>query len=194
MPHVRNEAAMAFVLIAVIIGLLTVIAAMRALPGTYRPAPIPADLQPERPAADDPRELLLARIQRQGDPSDAACPPIAVSVADFFQGNGDANSIGRGLSPHPSLEKFRQVLAKISQRQNVQAVLVGIKEVNAEDPNAWPVSTNVYILAWASQDSVARWLAELKPEQVSEGYPISGKPPAAPNLMEDAKVFTAWWE
>jgi hypothetical protein len=193
MHTVRSEATVAIVLTAVIVGLLTAIGAMRSISSSVRPITAPADAQSAAADAADARERLLEKIHRQGDPDEPGSLPVAVSVAEFFAGNTDPNSIGRGLSPHPGLERFKKVLTQVAQRRNVQAVLVGIDQTS-DDPNAWPVSSTVYVLAWAPRESVERWLAELKPEQVSEGYPVGGKPPAVPQLMEDARVYTAWWQ
>ena len=135
------------------------------------------------------REILIEKIYEQGYPDEKTAP--LVSLEEFFEGNKDENSIGCNLMEHPGINTFYKVLLQIRNKPNVQDVFVEIMEVEEDD--YWPFSERVYILASASFDEIKNWVSILEPSEVEEGY-MFGKPPIAPDLQSNHKVFGVWWD
>ncbi len=138
------------------------------------------------------RQKLIAKIKHQQQRQHTQALPV-VSLEDFFSGNSDEGSIGCNLLPHPGLHTFFAVLKAIRSQSNVQDVLVEIYEVDEQDAGAWPFSERVYILSNATREEVARWIMPLRPDEIDEGF-IFGRPPAAPHLEPDMKVYNVWWD
>jgi hypothetical protein len=158
-----------------------------------QPAPLEESPQETGRTTTIGRQKLIAEIRKQGNPNNANAPPIVVGVREFFTGNHDIGSMGANLVPTPPIERFHAVLRQIEDREDVQAVLIQIAEVEWNTPGIWPYSDNIYVLSSASRGSVRQWLSELRPDEVYEGYPF-GKPPAAPDVKPGMKVYGAWWD
>jgi hypothetical protein len=166
-----------------------------------------------------PPKELMDKIRLQGVSTEApeSRPPV-VSLADFFNGNDSYGSFAANLTvplpppppgcwnklrawwrgktfdlPAPS--DFYQLFKRVRDRDEVQDVLVEIRELEEEaDGRQWPYSDTVLILARASRDEVAGWLeGPLHPDDLSEGYP-NGKPRVVRELADGVKVFAAWWD
>jgi hypothetical protein len=115
-----------------------------------------------------------------------------VSVEAFFDGNDDCGSIGCNLPEHPGVQRFYSILAAIKARSDVQDVLVGIYEI-VDDETSWPFAETVYILTSADGSVVQEWVAELQPDEVTEGFPY-GDPPGAPTLAPGTHPIRVWWD
>ena len=116
-----------------------------------------------------------------------------VPLDAFFDGNDDLGSIGCNLGDdHPGLDRFREVLAGVKKRRDVQDVLVGIFEAMEED-TSWPFSETVYVLTSASASAVQEWVAELQPDEVEEGF-LDGPPPGLPPLGDGMMPVRLWWD
>jgi len=72
-------------------------------------------------------------------------------------------------------------------------VLVEIYEVEESDPTMWPFSERVYIIAEASKDEIAAWVADLRPDAIEEGYAF-GRPASAPEVKPPTNVWSLWWD
>ncbi|MGF9891215.1 hypothetical protein ABEX78_21380 [Priestia megaterium] len=83
------------------------------------------------------------------------------------------------------------MLLEIRNKPNVQGVFVEIMEV--EDDEYWPFSERVYVLAKANPKEIEGWVGILEPSEIEEGY-IFGKPPIAPELNPNYKIFGVWWD
>lgn len=167
-----------------------------------------------------PSEALMEKIRLQGISADSPDDEshAVVSLEDFFVGNDDFGSFApnvilppppvpprlwsklrRLLRPAvgelPGPSAFYELFQRVRDRDEVQDVLVEIKELVQEaDGRLLPWSDTVYVLARASKEEVARWLeGPLHPDDVIEGYGEE-KPPAAPELDDGVKVFAAWWD
>jgi hypothetical protein len=116
----------------------------------------------------------------------------AVPLEAFFEGNDDLGSIGCNLWEHPGVERFFNVLAAIRARSDVQDVLVGIYEI-VDDGTSWPFAETVYVLTTAGASAVQEWVADLQPDEVSEGFPY-GPPPGMPSLRPGMKPIRVWWD
>ena len=136
------------------------------------------------------RKKLEEKIYAQGYP-DAPTAPI-VSLEDFFEGNDDEGSIGCNLLEHPGIKTFYKVLLDIKNKENVQDVFVEIMEIE-DDEEYWAFSERVYILTNANISEVEDWVEPLEPSEIDEGYAF-GEPPLAPNLKEEYKVLSVWWD
>jgi hypothetical protein len=138
-------------------------------------------------------EALNAKIRAQLAPGATIGrgPGPVVDLEDFFRGNDDRGSIGCNLSEHPGPQWFYLILRNIRARDDVQDVLVEIREFNVE--GQWPFSDQVYILTTATPEQVADWLEHLNPDAIEEGY-LSGEPPGAPELRPGFRVVGAWWD
>jgi hypothetical protein len=134
------------------------------------------------------RRMLIERIKTSNESN----LPL-VTVEEFFEGNDDWGSIGCNLSPMLGPSFFYEHLKSARLRANVQAVLVGINEVDESDPTVWPFSDRIYIFANATLDEVRKWTAALRPDDVQEGL-ITGLPKGAPELKPGFKTYLLWWD
>lgn len=137
------------------------------------------------------RKQLEELIYRQGYP-DAKTAPV-VSIEEFFEGNTDEGSIGCNLIEHPGLETFYKVLLKIREQENVQDVLIEIMEIE-DDEDYWAFSERLYILTSAEQKNFENWVNILEPSEIDDDGYAFGKPPLAPALKKDYKVYSVWWD
>lgn len=133
-------------------------------------------------------ERLVAKIAaqnlRQGE--------IVVSLEDFFIGNDDRGSIGCNLGDdQPKISAFYDILRAIRSRPEVQDVLVRICEY--DNPNSWPYTDTVYIIASATPQDVRCWVEPLRPDEVYAGW-MYGAPPNVPVLQSGMKPYSIWWD
>ena len=120
-----------------------------------------------------------------------------VSLEDFFVGNEDEGSIGCNLDEHPGLPFFFETLQNIRNRADVQDVLVEITDIDnleVPDDDMWAFSDRVYIITSANLEEVERWVEELIPDEVEEGWSYGKLPESAPQISEGNKVYAAWWD
>lgn len=57
----------------------------------------------------------------------------------------------------------------------------------------WPFSDRVYVVTSASMDAVTKWVAELQPDELEEGY-AAGRPAAGPEVGAPYKIWAIWWD
>src|SRR5258707_13149168 len=71
--------------------------------------------------------------------------PQLVPIERFLDGNDDLGSIGCNLLPHPGIGVFREVLAGLLRRPDVQA---GYAQITERPPGAgrWPVTDTDLVL------------------------------------------------
>jgi len=101
-----------------------------------------------------------------------------VSLAHFFDGNGDKNSIAVNLlDHHPGISFFRDALFAISEKPDVAGVWIEIYDIEwaLKDDASWPFAEKVVFVTTADKAIVASWCSILK----SDG-PIAGLPDPAP--------------
>lgn len=110
----------------------------------------------------------------------------AVPMDEFFVGNTDDPSMGRGMqtSREIPITEYHEVFRSIRDRLDVQEVFVVINELPddkfPEDREMWPQSHIVNIITSAPVAEVEKWIERLEPRGVGECwcYPGSGlKPP-----------------
>ena len=121
----------------------------------------------------------------------------AVSLEEFFEGNDDRYSMGANLSDgdHPGIQGFFRILRAIRERPDVQDVFVEIRHYDGADE--WPHSDTVFIITSEAQDAVERWVEELHPDEVSEGWNVrSGikTPLIESQLGQGMHVYRVWWD
>jgi hypothetical protein len=138
------------------------------------------------------RRALLAHVNAMS----AAAPgrPV-VPAAHFFDGNGDNGSIAANLLEHPGVRRFAEVASMIEARRDVQAVLVEITDLMADDEDSWPYSDTLYVIATAPPATIREWFAELEPDEVETGFADgSERPPGAPSLAPGMTPVRVWWD
>jgi hypothetical protein len=138
------------------------------------------------------RESLMALVRRNlvAAPADAVS---VVSLESFFDGNRDQGSIGCNLSPHPGLDRFRDILTRLRNNPNVQDVLVEIDDVS--DPSCWPFSGAVHVFTSLSAADLASLAADLRPEEPLDEksfvpHNIVGLPSPRPGMRR----LSLWWD
>ena len=143
----------------------------------------------------DKRIKLMRKIMRQYD---AGAEYPLVGLDEFFEGNGDTGSIAPNLSPeHPGIEKFWSILRSVRDRDDVADVLAAIHECPEPDDDAdadvWPFAENVHVITSASAEEVEKWVADLKCDGVSDGWPY-GEPEKPPKIPKGHGVRTLFWD
>jgi hypothetical protein len=116
--------------------------------------------------------------------ADSALP--AVPMDDFFEGNTDDRSMGRGMqtSRDIPISEYYEVFRSIRDRPDVQEVFVVINELwddrFPEQRKWWPQAHIVNIITSAPVAEIEKSLEQLEPRWVDECwcYPSSGlRPP-----------------
>ena len=116
-----------------------------------------------------------------------------VSIAEFFDGNGDMASIAPNLIDHPGLARFEEVFAGIERRADVASVWAQLDLEWAQYPvGEWPFATRVIIVTTANPKQVDEWVANLEAdpcylEQAAQ-FPAIGTIPTGCNLV------CVWWD
>ncbi len=133
------------------------------------------------------KDKLFEKIELLGYPDNE----ILVTLEDFFEGNHDYGSIGVNLYPHqPSPSDFYLKFKEIRQLDSVDNIYVRIADINDGD---WAYTDNVYIVTSLSKVELQILLKDLMPDELYEGWGDT-KPINAPDLPDDFKVISAWWD
>ena len=147
------------------------------------------------PQTDPARRAAIWRqVLEQGwtpDAGEEATVPV-VSVDDFFTGNDDTGSIAcnvAGMPGEPDHATFRATLTALASRPGVRVLLALDPE---DDRESWPTCNMVFVLADATEDQVRAWTADLKPDDITEGYACepARRPPDEPSV----RVWTLFWD
>src|SRR5207244_2409262 len=103
----------------------------------------------------------------------AQAEPHVVPIGRFFDGNDDLGSIGCNLIPHPGVDRFRQILAGLLARPDVQAVYAQITELDPGE-GAWPFTDTVLVVGAIPAADLRAAVAELQPDEVgaSDGFEV----------------------
>jgi hypothetical protein len=130
------------------------------------------------------KAALLRRHVSQGE------YPI-IPIREFFEGNDDPGSIGCNLPEHPGIDSFREVLLKLVDRKDVEAVFAQISEL---DPGveSWPFTDTLWIVGKISATDLMSFLAPLEPDEIGSAKDFGA--PAKFLEQYDAPVFAAWWD
>jgi len=132
-------------------------------------------------------EKRNALVEKLGSEHEPQLVPIDV----FFDGNDDLGSIGCNLLEHPGIEAFRAIFARLSEREDVDAIFAQIAEVDPGD-DCWPFSDTVFVVGTLTVEDLASELSALEPDEIgaAEGF---GAPDSL--LTKSAKpVLAAWWD
>lgn len=96
-----------------------------------------------------------------------------------------------GMAGEPSHAVIRETLFAIKRKPEVQDVLIALDP--EADEEMWPVSDTVYVLAKTDEEQIRKWVAAIKPDELSEGY--AATPPArAPQPEPGVRVWRVWWD
>ena len=140
-------------------------------------------------ACTSKKDELLNKIRSLGYPDNE----IVVSLDDFFLGNENTNSIGRGIHwfDKPSLESFHLILSELKKSEKVDDILVRIRDVENLD---WPSSDTIYIISKFSKEELRSELNNwLYPDKVYKGW-VYGKPINAPKVKDGFSVYSILWD
>ena len=138
-----------------------------------------------------PLERITERVTRLGHPDDSGTPTPLLTIAEFFEGNDCAGSIGCNLSGQPLPERFYELFTSIASRPNVSDIRV---QITAFDVPEWPFTDTVFIMTTASPEEVEAWFPEdLRPDEVWEGFNsrIRYEPY---NLPPGSRPIGCWWD
>jgi hypothetical protein len=91
--------------------------------------------------------------------------PWIVSIAQFFDGNDDASSIGWNMIPYPGIVAFRHSLSELLGRSDVQAVYAQIDDLDLGE-DVWPSTDLVFVVGTLSPDELRNILIPLMPDEV----------------------------
>lgn len=117
--------------------------------------------------------------------------PQVVPVAQFFDGNDDPGSIGCNLLDHPGVERFREILTGLENREDVQAVFAQISEVDPGE-DCWPFADTVLVVGTISPEELSQALSPLKPDEIGTGQEFAAHSEFLSN--QQAPVLAAWWD
>jgi hypothetical protein len=114
-----------------------------------------------------------------------------VSVDRFFDGNDDIGSIGCNLIHHPGVDAFRDVFKALEDRPDLEAVYVGITELDPGE-GCWPFSDTVFVVGTISTDELRAVVQPLQPDEVGPGAYF--KVPAAIRDRHQGPILGVWWD
>ncbi len=83
----------------------------------------------------------------------------------------------------------------IRERPDVQDVFVELRHYDGADE--WPHSDTVFIITSEAPDAVERWVEELHPDEVSEGWnvrPGIKNPLIESQFGQGMHVYRVWWD
>lgn len=135
------------------------------------------------------RAALIAKIEAIGW---GEFDGPVVSLEDFFEGNGDPNSIMCNVLDGPPIQEIYKRLCEIRDRPEVKNMLVQIYETMDDDPDCWPFAELVLVYTSAGKDDVRTWFEPLLADDILEFD--DGLPPGAPEAAKGVKVWGAWWD
>jgi hypothetical protein len=135
---------------------------------------------------------VVERVQRNGEVNDSNTPRPLLTLAEFFEGNTTAGSIGANLTPVPSPAEFFELLKAIASRPEVADLRVEVSEYDEE--NDWPFSEQVWVITSALPQEVATWFpAEWRPDDCRRGWTegVRFEPCPVPSGMAPV---ACWWD
>ena len=131
------------------------------------------------------RDSLIA-VQQQRSSADQI-----VEVDQFFDGNDDLGSIGCNLIEHPGVDKFREVLASLQTRPDVDFVWVRITDLDPGE-GCWPSTDTVFVIGSITADELREAVAVLQPDEVglAAGFDV----PPSLQRYPDHQILVIWWD
>lgn len=130
--------------------------------------------------------LKMLREQVGGPTAENA----VVDAQTFLDGNEDEASIGCNLEEHPGLQAFRDVVARVSQRDDVSALKVIICEDMGDEE--FPFVDTIFVCTSASGDALMEEFESLSPDEVFD--PNKGSLKVLPKAQAGHKWRAVWWD
>jgi hypothetical protein len=116
-----------------------------------------------------------------------------VSLGEFFEGNDDPASIGYNLPDPPAPSDFYKLLLEIRKRPGVHDVRIEVKDL--EDPDGWPSTDTIWIIATASAQEVWSWFPQrLAPDDVMDGFEASASPVEKHSIPGGMRAVGVWYD
>ncbi len=182
------------------------LAKLQALePPPPKPVPPPPKVIKDHKAKLVKRNRLVAKVAALAGEEPESYVLAVLALDEFFDGNWDEYSLAPNHADHkrPKLAECQRILAAIRERNDVQDVLVAIREMpfpdEPDDNDMWLESECVYILTSCGVKDVRGWTKALVPDEVNKmgkkwltDSPES--PPGAPELKPGMSVYTLWWD
>ncbi len=117
-----------------------------------------------------------------------------VSLESYFTGNNDPGAwFAPNLPDHPGAPVLFKSLQRLCAAPEVDEILVEIKEVEPDDPEAWPFADTIYLVTSLPPDEVVRRLEPWPPDEAEEGY-LGSAPPGAVEPPPGYRVVAAFWD
>jgi hypothetical protein len=130
---------------------------------------------------------ILERITKAGFPK----KEVAVSVAEFFDGNEYEGSIGANLYPEqPSLKFFHETFKTMLASDKVEHIFIRITD--AEDSD-WFYTDTVYIIGEITIEEVTEMLKELHPTEIYSDW-MYKKPVNISDVSAGKIIYSVWWD
>lgn len=130
---------------------------------------------------------LVPRIEALGFPA----TEVVLTLDEFFQGNDEPACIGVNLSSPPPPGEFFRILKALIDRGDAERVLVRVNDI--QDPPDWFYSDAIHVIGTIGRDALADAVAELRPDEVYEGW-MYGEPVNAGPVPPGCRVYTLWWD
>jgi len=118
--------------------------------------------------------------------------PQVIPIERFFDGNDDPASIGCNLAKHPGVPAFRDVLAGLLRRPDVQGVYAQIFEVDPGE-EYWPFCDTVMVVGSIPATELRTVVRPLKPDEVHV-VERDDVPEDIAKRHGSSAVLAVWWD
>lgn len=141
------------------------------------------------PKSDSRKLTALLKLLRE----QVGKPSAENAVADalmFLDGNEDKASIGCNLGEHPGLQAFRDVVARVSRRDDVSSLKVIISEDMGDEE--FPFVDTIFVCTSASGDELMEEFESLSPDEVFD--PDKDTLKTLPKAQTGHQWRAVWWD
>lgn len=132
----------------------------------------------DRTALNEKYEISKEQLQ--------AC---TLTLEEFFSGNSYRESFAVNV-PYMTIEKFRDGLMKIQERNDVSSVLISVVDL---DSDVWAYSDTVYVIGDISRNELEKLSKKIKADNIEEGL-AHGHPYGYEQWDPVLKTYTIFWD
>jgi hypothetical protein len=143
-------------------GLIFVVSLASAWGCSRKGTEVPVTIQTQEVSPVDNAKCIALKLDLAAQPA-----PQVVAIDRFFDGNDDPASIGCNLDEHPGIDRFAQIITRLVERPDVEAVYAQIAEVDPGD-DMWPFTDTILVVGVISTDDLHSLLTSLQPTDVWE--------------------------
>ena len=131
------------------------------------------------------RNQLIAELQNRSSADHV------VDIQRFFDGNDDAASIGCNLLEHPGMDTYRDVLARVAARPDVDSVWARVAELEPGE-DSWPFTDTVFVVGTIPPEDLEELVAPLEPDEI--GFAAGFDVPPSLQRYPDDQLLVLWWD